>query len=802
MNLTRMLPVSLFLLFVAGCDSDKPGGYVPEAPVTAVDTTPDSFTLVDVDKAPTNVLITSAPVVITGIEASTEVSIEGGSYSINGGAFVSAAGSVAANDEVRVQLLSSATLGATTSATLTVGGVSDSFDVHAREEETAPNAVVLFPAVQDSWVYQSQLIIRGTATDNMAIAGVYVNDVLASTGDDFANWQLQVSVAEPHSEFTVRVVDTSDNEVVLEPIRVNAHPGFGVRASRGLALDVEGQRMFAGPRPTKIAMTDFSFTQLAEPEQTIWGMAFDDSRDKWYANTDAHLLELSTETGEVLAEYPAEMEYANRVAVDDSSGTIFWNNLKDIRMLDPATGVADYVSGALKGTGVELGYDALVVVNGGHPYVLSEVDTGTSYAVSVIGVDLTTGDRTVLINLEESAEAITSIVAVDSHPSQPLLYFLGGSALDVDAVENLYRLNLDTGDIDKLFDGSTLAAEELGADFRWASLAVDHSNNTAYVLSDSADHLFHIDLTSGDIERLTSDFRGTGPTITGDHGILPLVFDESSGQLLTSSSSVWSDLGGKILRVDVETGERATISGPERGVGGEFDRVFDLSATAGGEIYVADYRNNAIKLVSAETGDRLTVADAGTGCCTDIARPSKIAVDSSGLTAVLLVDWQQLVVVDLTTGNREVVATVIGPVGPGPDWAVLRSIAVDFEGGVIYVYAWLDSGEAGLFAVNLASGERELLVSGERGVAMPETYSIFHDSVRGTILFPSDYSRTSYVEYQLSSGELVEKPFLGGEGVGVGSFAKAGNRLFASLTNPNRIAEIDEETGSLVIISQ
>jgi uncharacterized repeat protein (TIGR03803 family) len=51
----------------------------------------------------------SDPVIVTGLAANSAISISGGSYSINGGAFTSAPGQISDSDYVQVQLASSAT---------------------------------------------------------------------------------------------------------------------------------------------------------------------------------------------------------------------------------------------------------------------------------------------------------------------------------------------------------------------------------------------------------------------------------------------------------------------------------------------------------------------------------------------------------------------------------------------------------------------------------------------------------------------------------------------------------------------
>jgi hypothetical protein len=95
----------------------------------ARDTTPASFSFTAVTGAPRSTLIVSNPITVSGINAPSPISITGGAYSIDGGAFTTAAGTVTNGQTVTVRLTSSANALTTTSATLTIGGVSGVFRV-------------------------------------------------------------------------------------------------------------------------------------------------------------------------------------------------------------------------------------------------------------------------------------------------------------------------------------------------------------------------------------------------------------------------------------------------------------------------------------------------------------------------------------------------------------------------------------------------------------------------------------------------------------------------------------------------
>ncbi len=105
------------------------------------DTTPEQFVFSDQVGVAVSTLITSDSITVQGINSAAAISVTGGTYSVNGGAFTSAAGTVNNSDTVRVQLTSSAANNTLASATLTIGGVSDIWSVTTVEfvEDTTPN---------------------------------------------------------------------------------------------------------------------------------------------------------------------------------------------------------------------------------------------------------------------------------------------------------------------------------------------------------------------------------------------------------------------------------------------------------------------------------------------------------------------------------------------------------------------------------------------------------------------------------------------------------------------------------------
>jgi hypothetical protein len=100
------------------------------------DTTPEPFAFVDQFDLPPDAEVQSNAITVTGINAPAPISVTGGEYSVNGGAFTPDDGTVPNGASVRVRLVSSSSYSTTVSAVLTIGGVSDTFSVTTRPEST------------------------------------------------------------------------------------------------------------------------------------------------------------------------------------------------------------------------------------------------------------------------------------------------------------------------------------------------------------------------------------------------------------------------------------------------------------------------------------------------------------------------------------------------------------------------------------------------------------------------------------------------------------------------------------------
>ncbi|GAB1257291.1 hypothetical protein NBRC116494_17930 [Aurantivibrio plasticivorans] len=157
------------------------GGVIGSFAVTTLqeDITPEVFNIIDINNAPLDSLITSAPIVVAGINSLSPVTIsEEGEFSIDGANFTSRNGVIEDGQEIIVRLRSSPSYGNTTSITLSIGGISDSFTVTtvALMPDTVPDA---FYFVEQRDVPLSDLRTSNTVT----IGGINVPVPISVSGN-------------------------------------------------------------------------------------------------------------------------------------------------------------------------------------------------------------------------------------------------------------------------------------------------------------------------------------------------------------------------------------------------------------------------------------------------------------------------------------------------------------------------------------------------------------------------------------------------------------------------------------------
>jgi len=102
------------------------------------ETTPDAFSFTPRTQVSPSATVTSNAITVSGLEAPASISVRGGTLVVDGSAFTGA--TVANGQTVAVQVRASSRYATTTTATVTIGGVSVDFAVTTRTPNTTPGS--------------------------------------------------------------------------------------------------------------------------------------------------------------------------------------------------------------------------------------------------------------------------------------------------------------------------------------------------------------------------------------------------------------------------------------------------------------------------------------------------------------------------------------------------------------------------------------------------------------------------------------------------------------------------------------
>lgn len=174
-------------------------------------TTPDPFSFTDETDVALGATITSDPVTISGLTAPSAISVTGGLYSVNGGAFTASAGTVNDGDLVRARVTSSASYTTGVSAIVTIGGVSDTFTATTRAQLAPTIVTTSLPNGYIDIEYEYTLTVTGDGPFTFAVTAGALPDGLTLDTDD------GIISGTPTTEETADFTITATNAVGNDP---------------------------------------------------------------------------------------------------------------------------------------------------------------------------------------------------------------------------------------------------------------------------------------------------------------------------------------------------------------------------------------------------------------------------------------------------------------------------------------------------------------------------------------------------------------------------------------------------------
>jgi hypothetical protein len=687
------------------------------------DTTPDAFTFTDRNEVEFSTIVESDEVIVTGIEEPVPIDILAGEYSIDGQPYTAGEGTVEDGQAVRVRLTSADDYGVTRSATLTIGGVSDSFDVTTERDVEPPAASIAFPHLDETWVKGSEVVVRGVASDNAGIASVTVRGVEATSSDGFATWQarLQLDLGQGN-DIDVEVTDVHGN--VADPadsITVNTHAnpfGSGGRGCGTFSYDLANNRMFTRIPLEETSLADGTVTPVTSVGNFDYWDAiplYDDEEERLYIVNDGVLAEVDLTDYDTVTTISPEgrngisLGWVPSAVLDQTNGIVYAysETLAAVVSIEVAGGTRSIVTGNTAGAGPELGPRTFLAFGGSRLFAA----TGDFEAV-VLEVDLENGNRTVVSgNGAGSGSAFLNIQGLAAGGASSTIY-----AADLSG--DLFAVDPSSG-ARSIVSPATEGLRN-GAIFE-QDLGIQFIEGNGMVLISDCQHrqLFSIDPGNGVRSILTPPFRGDGPPLLG---AVAIAIDQAGDTLMTlNRKGATQESTGSVnnlISVDASTGDRAIVSNAAVGSGDSLSDAFDLvEDSAHGRYLVTDRQARAIVAIDADTGDRAVLSDnVSHGAGVQFSSPAGIAIEP-GRNRAVVVDsgLRALLGVDLETGDRTVI-TQVGGAGSGDDFVGAVDVALDLANDRAFV---TDQPLNAVFRVDLSSGARAIVSGNTAGSGDP-----------------------------------------------------------------------------------
>ncbi len=272
------------------------------------------------------------------------------------------------------------------------------------------------------------------------------------------------------------------------------------------------------------------------------------------------------------------------------------------------------------------------------------------------------------------------------------------------------------------------------------------------------------------------------------------------------------DYERSLYSIDLLTGEREMISGPHRGEGPSIE-PFDLMDASNGRLFLAssEFEEPVQQILEVDlaTGNRSVISSAEKGSGYALNLTQDFVVDALAEKAYIADFENALIEIDIASGDRRLVS--------GPEAAYFSNLVFE-QGNDIEVdqgrgFVYISSREtAKVIAIDIRTGERTSVVPSRRGDGPGANMirSIAYDSVRDKIVIGNQVVQTQSPQIMLVDPVTGDRSILSGPGMddGVETTTYIGTLKIDMLSGDiytldslfGEIVRIDRETGHRSIL--
>jgi hypothetical protein len=610
---------------------------------SSADKIPEAFSFVPATNAALGAATISSSIILSGFDVTVPISIINGEYSINGGAFTSAAGSISPMQTLVVKVIASNANSSVVDATLTVGGVSATYSV-----------TTLADAIPNAFTFTSKIdaaLGSINTSDTVTIEGVEVAAPIVITGGEYsinggaftstagsvANGQtIRVKAVAPagngltHSAIvniggvsgTYAITTVFDKTAPVAefkfPTPYTMSEAMSVKV-RGVATDeniITNVKVVVNGTKEITAIPkvegDFSSWTAEVPltknsENEIKVVATDDQGNS--ISIDAAnkvVIRQRVDYSDVFPDTGSPIASTSGLMLDKSKNRLFYASYEDqykLFEIDIATGAgrafADFEEQNLRAFGNG-------VIDSNSQYVYFPLIGGQGI------IKLNTNDAADFSVHRNSEYGTTSRIAIFNYQDDiPKLISLRS---DSNSHGGVVVTRLDNWNVSVLSD-ALLGIPNTEVPFEDANSFVFDQKNQRYLVAGTyVDALLAVDVNSGVRSVFSSELVGTGdPYAEGNDGLIAEVaLDEPRNRAI-----VLEIFSGNIFAVDLDTAERSVISqmtllhptsqqwpfSEKNYLGAQIDTENEL-------LYTVHHRVQALMVVDLQTGQQLILSKA------------------------------------------------------------------------------------------------------------------------------------------------------------------------------------------------
>ncbi|WP_444918769.1 hypothetical protein [Microbulbifer sp. JMSA003] len=786
------------------------------------DSTPDEISFLDIENALPETLITSLPVIVTGIDTAVLVEVSEGEFSIDGQDFSSESRNIENNQTLVVRLISHVELGGVVSSDINVGDFMTTFNVTTKGDLSNPSVRIDFPVKDGVYLFDSELTVSGVAEDDNGIERIEVNGVQSDYDSESKKWHATIPLVEDGStQIKVDAIDIYQNREEVSGVEVYTNKGYERLPRKGFAYSSSngGELLFGSPLSRyNLGSKTFISVEVDDWIQSLEGFVYDQANDfvVGYINGSIYRLDNFSAESKQSELYSGELgEEIFDLVFDNSKSNIYFLKKDDgnysLGKLELATNAVSVIKDDLLNGDRFQRVTALQWANDQLVFATNKSSSGESGA-ALFSLNIQDGTVVELTSFGRHVDfPIASIEDLIYRPLDDSFVFIGRPY----RISNFVRSTYEEGEIyqwEVLSNSLTKVVgvnslEPFNLNLSEAKVVEKGDSTNLLLTTESSDEIFEVNLTSGEVEQLTEPFRGVGPQLVAESVLEPLIYSSEEKKLYLTSSSAERDTAGKIISVDPQSGERSVITGPEKGTGPSFSFIYDLAFGSTGSLYALDGHRDEFSLIHVDipSGNRTLISDNNSSDALVLTDAVEVEIDQVNERAWVISDLGRLTSISLETGEKTDLKDTLGQLTGSGSWVNIETMAMTKDGQYLYLLgysSWSQPISREVYTVDVETGSIVMTSRFSDSSELTGSVDMILSADEETLIFVHSYAGDGLKSIPVNfSAPLKHTPLNSSHKLASIALDPDSGYLFGLDLNTNSILEINPESNMATAIS-